>query len=319
MRHKFIPLSGLTTLVFLILLLFLGLFTQQSFPQTNEDIIEQFFPQKLIDESRVEFEQGGLEPFKASDFAIADLDRTGRAEYIVAAYTNGFSAAVRVLRKQAGIYILVDEPDLPLLGGTFPKVQVFDLDGDGKPELIISFMLGRGSMVDWVLKWNNTHLNLISPPPTDKDGNLSFPLINSVFIDLDRDGKVETISTHQIDGGIVYDVYHLDGAHYSLLNSLVFFETFIRQTGAPQVESRSLSILNAPGRFLLKIINGDDKGKNRVSSAVISINGVVVAGPERFNQQVAEITAPVTLQSTNTLNVELRSAPGSQLTVTIEP
>jgi len=56
-----------------------------------------------------------------------------------------------------------------------------------------------------------------------------------------------------------------------------------------------------------------------VSSAVVSLNGVVVVGPERFSQQVSDITVQVTLQVHNTLSVELKSDPGSQLMITVEP
>ena len=53
--------------------------------QEAEQIVEQFFPQELIDESQADFQQGGPAPFRARAFELADLDGTGTANYIVAA------------------------------------------------------------------------------------------------------------------------------------------------------------------------------------------------------------------------------------------
>ena len=51
----------------------------------------------------------------------------------------------------------------------------------------------------------------------------------------------------------------------------------------------------------------------------MTLNGVVVAGPERFNQKVAEIIIPVSLQPSNELMIELRGGPGGEITVLVEP
>jgi len=61
--------------------------------------------------------------------------------------------------------------------------------------------------------------------------------------------------------------------------------------------------------------NGDANGNNRVSSAVISLNGKEIFGPSAFNQNVGHLEAPINLLDTNTLSIELRSKPGSYLTV----
>jgi len=79
---------------------------------------------------------------------------------------------------------------------------------------------------------------------------------------------------------------------------------------------KNFSVTNA-GSYTLCIINGDAAGNNRISSAVISINGIEVASPNEFNQQVGTITKPVTLNKDNLISVEVRSSPGSYITVTI--
>ena len=89
-----------------------------------------------------------------------------------------------------------------------------------------------------------------------------------------------------------------------------------RDTAKPVVVDKNFSVTNA-GSYTLCIINGDAAGNNRISSAVISINGVEVVSPNEFNQQVGTITKPVTLNKNNLISVEVRSSTGSYITVTI--
>ncbi len=89
-----------------------------------------------------------------------------------------------------------------------------------------------------------------------------------------------------------------------------------RDTAKPVVVDKNFSVTNA-GSYILCIINGDAAGNNRISSAVISINGIEVVSPNEFNQQVGTITKPVTLNKDNLISVEVRSSPGSYITVTI--
>ncbi|MBI3354676.1 MAG: carboxypeptidase regulatory-like domain-containing protein [Nitrospirae bacterium] len=91
---------------------------------------------------------------------------------------------------------------------------------------------------------------------------------------------------------------------------------YTRDTAKPVVVDKNFSVTNA-GSYTLCIINGDAAGNNRISSAVISINGIEVASPNEFNQQVGTITKPVTLNKDNLISVEVRSIPGSYITVTI--
>src|SRR5262249_22996408 len=67
----------------------------------------------------------------------------------------------------------------------------------------------------------------------------------------------------------------------------------------------------------LRITNGDANGQNRISSATIKLNGVQVAGPADFGQNVSTITRSVALSLNNTLGVSLASSPGAYLTITV--
>lgn len=96
-------------------------------------------------------------------------------------------------------------------------------------------------------------------------------------------------------------------------------QTYTRTTGPPNEYTTTFT---APAWIVspydLHIVNGDSKGNNRISSATISLNGVQVAGPSDFNQNVATIDKTVTLQAgSNTLQVTLASKPGSYITINV--
>jgi len=74
----------------------------------------------------------------------------------------------------------------------------------------------------------------------------------------------------------------------------------------------------------LVVKNGNAEGESRVnstdqvSSAIIMVNGVQILGPKDFNQNVYEIEAPLfNLGKENSISVELRSKPGSYITVQV--
>jgi hypothetical protein len=283
--------------------------------QQIEQTVEQFYPQRLSDESVADFQQGGPAPFRARAFELADLDGTGTANYIVAAYTNGFRAAIRVLKLQDSTAILVTEPNLRLLGGIFPAVKLVDIENDGRTEVAIYFSSARASTFDWVFKWTGTELRLIGPASVDEHGDVFTDLGDSGFFDVDGDGMLEIVQG-PLDAA---EVYKFDGQNFSLSKTLNLFDTFYRHTGAPVVEMSEFEVANPGGGFVLTIINGDRSGDNRVSSAVIKLNGVEVARPNDFSQQVGKIVRQVTVLAQNTLEVELRGAPGGQVLVTVEP
>lgn len=184
----------LTVLVILILIIiFKELRNGEAFPRTNEEVVEQFFPQRLIDESQKDFGEGGPFPFKTSNFVMANLNGDSTV-FIVAAYSNGFSGIIRVLQQENGMFSLVDEPNIPTMGGDFPKIRLLDIDNDGISEIIVSFTSGRGPTEVWVFKWNGVKLNLISPTKVDPLGITDTILSDSLFIDLDGDKIIEIIN-----------------------------------------------------------------------------------------------------------------------------
>jgi len=296
-------------------------FAQQVGPE--DSVVNQFFPEWLITESNSDFARGGPEPFQAFAYADADLNGTGTADFIVAAYSNGFSGAVLVLERQGTSAVQVAAPSFPLMGGIYPNVTMLDVDNDGRPEAIVSFSSARGAGADWVLKWNGKTLQSIGPTTLVAGANLATSLSESLFIDLNGDRTLEIISAPRSGSrsdGQTLTVFNLDNGVYHDSNaSFNIFATFLRDTMSPTPAVRNFSVANPNREFVMTIVNGDGRSHGAVSNAIVKLNGVIVAGPSVFNQQVQTIRIPVTVATSNTLSVQLGSAPGSLLAIGIGP
>ncbi len=300
----------------------------KSTAQTNDQVVESFFPQAIIDKSVQDHADGGPRPFKVSGYAVGDLNRDGTV-FIVAAYSNGFEGTVRVLQKTGNNFGLISESSSrELLGGDFPKVELMDIDSDGRPEVIVSFVSGRGPRGVWVYRWTGAALELISPAETDQYGNRHTLLVEPDFIDLDGDGKLEIVqstSTGPYPPGeilpippVTFEVFKFDGQKYVLLSNDFYQRNFyVRQTGAPIDSSASFNVQSPNSLYSMSIINGAQAGTNRVSSASVKLNGNVIAGPNDFNQKVYVLVFQVPVQAQNTLEVELKGQPGSYITVAL--
>ena len=101
-------------------------------------------------------------------------------------------------------------------------------------------------------------------------------------------------------------------------------ERFERTTGRPVTESRSFVVTEPDAIYTLVVFNGNPAGRTagereRVSAAVIAVNGRTVAGSDRFSMTVPFVCVPIgnVAEGSNDLTVELRSRPGSFLTVVI--
>jgi len=104
-------------------------------------------------------------------------------------------------------------------------------------------------------------------------------------------------------------------AHANVEVTLFGPAQFTRTNGKPNVFLSSFPAV--AGKGTLVVTDGDLKAQNRISSAVISINGSQILGPSDFSQKVSEKQVSVALRDSNSLSVELRSAPGSFLTIQI--
>lgn len=91
---------------------------------------------------------------------------------------------------------------------------------------------------------------------------------------------------------------------------------YARDSGKPQSVTAQFSVVDPSGDFTLVVRNDGAQG-GRVSSALIKLNGAVVIHPSEFNRQIERIEKSVSLLAHNEISVELRSAPGTSVEVTI--
>ena len=92
-------------------------------------------------------------------------------------------------------------------------------------------------------------------------------------------------------------------------------QRFNRTKGAPNEYADSFA--GVAGVASIKIKNGNDKGRNRISSAYILINGEQIFGPSDFNQKVDSLTKTIELTTQNSISVKMKSKPSSYITIEI--
>jgi hypothetical protein len=318
-QQAWIGVLALTTVSIIILMWHGTPFAEVAL--SDRQIVDQFFPQLLIDDAAADFAAGGPEPSRFADYVLADLDKTGRNDFIVAAYSNGFRGAVRVLRKQGGGAVLVAEPQMLSIAGIVPRLRLVDVNADGRPEVLVTFASAQGLAAQWLFTWAGTALSLIGPVALDERGLSSTTMVGGDLLDLDGDGVLEIVVPGEFaevpqDTG-TFLVYRFDGTRYAASNVLNVFQTVVRGTAAPVSVSRDFEVGSPGDQYKLSLVNGDPKGKNRVSSGTVRLNGVVIMGPERFKQKTPVLIQSVTLQTVNTLAIELASAPGATVTVSV--
>src|SRR5262245_38557812 len=93
-------------------------------------------------------------------------------------------------------------------------------------------------------------------------------------------------------------------------------EDFIRSNGAPVTLTRTFTVLDPTASYKLHLYNG---GRNTqftmISSVTINLNGREIVGTLDLNTTVAFLERDVPLLANNTFTVELRSQPGSGITI----
>jgi hypothetical protein len=94
-------------------------------------------------------------------------------------------------------------------------------------------------------------------------------------------------------------------------------QDYVRATGDPVTVTNSFTVSNPSTQYTLKVFNGGlhDSRTELVSSGFVILNGVQVIGPNNFNQNIVEVDVPVSLQASNTIDVQVRGKPGGVLTV----
>lgn len=281
---------------------------------TPEQIVEQFYPQVLIDRASA---HPGVPLSRQSAFAVYERFLDGAPRTIIAAYSNGVEGAIRVLQVQTGTSFTVVFESLGI-GDANPSVELADVDADGTNEVIVKTISFTGITTSFVFRYDRGTLLSIGP---------SDALSNADLVDLDHDGTLAIASLEEPrpsaeadnvrEGG--YRIYKLWGGRYVLAQRLLYLAPFVRHKGTPETITETFALFgDSTGPYVLRLVNGERGGGRRVSSARIVLNGIEVLSPDNFSQQVEFLSLPVTLLPRNTIEVTLAGEPLGEIFVTVE-
>jgi hypothetical protein len=278
--------------------------------QTDDSIALQFYPEELRADE-LKFSDVNLPPIYK--FVRADL--TGAGNLLVVAYSNGRKGGLRVIDVSGAPTLLGENLTLT---GTDPFVEVFDLDRDGRMEIIVSFQQMRTDRTS-LFKWTSSGLDLWGPTRIDPYGVERSILPTIEYTDLDGDGILELIEAGDPEMGVPSGAVHrLAGGEYVPGKPAAYHADYVRATGQPEKVRSTFAAPPGSGRWVLRVINGDHNGAKAVSAGEIRLNGTLVVASDKLKQKVRTITVPVTLRATdNVLEVELRGNPGTGLTVAV--
>lgn len=277
--------------------------------QTDDAIASRFFPDSLV----LHDEDPEIRQWNA---VRADLSGTGRLDYLVVAYYNGYTNAVRVLHVQNGNTILVDDPQLPPLPLALGTIDLCEIDGDAAQEVFFRVDGDRTSQ-DFVLDWAGNGLRIVSPFELSEVGHVRTLFSNSYLADLDGDGRAEALVPSLERGGpTYYTSYRFANGEFVPAGEVPFQHRLERTTGAPNELGTNFNV-DRPGRYLLRVVNGDPGKTNQATSAKVLINDATVLPESSFKKKERLLTTTVMLTAVSSLRVELRGTPGTALTISL--
>ncbi len=255
-------------------------------------------------------------------FVSADLNKTERADFIVAAYSDpwGFSGAVRVLKKGSGE--MASEFSFDCCAGFNPEISMIDLDHSGRPGILVEFGTDRGAAIDWLFRWSGAALVPISPTEPVLGGTA---LRNADFIDLDGDGILEIVDHTDVskysDVLNTYNVYKLINGAYTLSGTFEYYSIGFSPGGPPPFRSRVEAFVASKPKapYAMTIVNGDGRDHPPVQGAEILLNGEPVTTPGQITQSVRSLKIPVTVKAKNTVDVKVSGSQGAMLYIGIGP
>ena len=115
---------------------------------------------------------------------------------------------------------------------------------------------------------------------------------------------------------VIITLFLFIGSSFAIDVTVLKSRQYIRNSGKPDVYTDTF-----PGRVgtgTIFVLNGDSTGNNRVSSAIVTINGQQIFSTNEFNQKIYNLERTINLQDSNDISVKLASTPGSYLTIEIK-
>ncbi len=271
-------------------------------------IVGSFFPADLLQQINDDPNPIGYGQFSCS----AQYD----GQTIIAGYSNGVASNISVLQQQGGAYTRTVSLTANINAGPC-ELQLVDVNGDGVPDVKISFVDNDGNAADWLFTWNGTVLTSIGPTVTVGIDTTS-AAINSLLVDVQHDGTLQLLVPGDRTGESPHPdvLYHLVNGSYVPSPILIAFYTAIGST-LPQPISIDLPIVlptSMHGPYVLTIANGNTQGSNRLQGTVTINNGSAVS----VDTSTSIASSSITLEETNTIQISTNGAAGSQAVILIE-
>lgn len=280
--------------------------------------VDAFYPESLVtaaEESRT------LPLLRYSCYAVLETDGLGNPMTIFAAYTDAFTAVIRLLTRGTSGFRIAAEPSNLNLVGTDCRAEALDIDGDNRKDVKLSLIQDMTTL-DWLFTYDGSELHNVTPVESSL-GDLSTTLFNVDLVDLNGDGIPEVVSRMPgVPSDVVSPLQVFRWSHGALVSdppAIAVWE-FTRRAGTPQTTTfQALLPAGATGPFTLRVVNGwrDKQGRlqNTVASGTIFINGVEVVGPDAFGANVPGFERSVDLRSENEVAVRLAGTPQGKIKV----
>jgi hypothetical protein len=288
--------------------------------QEGNVIAKQFFPEKLAAESHDDEVSGGYVPRQL-------VHSVASGNWIFAAYSNGYSGAVRVLDRSATDAKLVADSTVANMSGKAPGVELLDLDADGTPEILASFADQYGTRSYWIYAWNGETLKLLSETENSSVTGIDSNITDPTFLDTDGDGTLEIIDFKVAESRDqegertveqLFTAYSIRDGNLTPGRPIKLFCGFSRGKGKPARVETDITV-ESMGTYQLRLVNGDN-ATTAATGGTVWINDAAVLVPADFKRSARIVTRPISLTSgTNVLAVQLNSGPGSHVWILIEP
>ncbi len=233
----------------------------------NAALVSKHVPKQLV-ELNARF---GTPDALQQEFVTADFERAGQVRTIVAAYSDGDDATIRVIDISSNTEKEV--PGVTWLGGGSPTLELVDIDTDGIPEVFVSLWGVNGSAATWLLRWDSSTRNLRLWGPTIKEGADVFTLLkNHEVADFDGDGKLEVISGPDPNGEMaMYKA--LGGSLQKVKSGLLFQRLTINSSESSDGGVFYRSEPNIRPLLQLSVIGANNQ---QGASGIVTINDEVV-------------------------------------------
>jgi len=298
-----------------------GLIAQTTTPDRGDRaIVERLFPAELLKDSDTGF---------GKEDCFARLDSTT----IVAAYSYSLSAAIVLLKDDGqGQYRRAFKVSgLDLIGDRchVNPVQLWDdahalTPGQRPQQVIVGFSI-RINSIEWAFDVVDDKLVSINPASSEvgDNGEIEPTLSDYGLVNYYHDGTMQMISGGEYpppadgsgpDKGM--DLYRIVDHKLVLDPSVdVIMAMTVSSSSRSGEHYDFLKPIHRSGPFILRMVNGDWHGENRVHSAFVSLNGKVVAS---FNQadDIVEINVPLK-EGNNVIAVEAAPEGSQQMTLAI--